>query len=245
MEQIEINVEQRAPGDKSLLRRMRRTGLIPAVVYHKGEKTVPIQVTESDFWKVLHSEAGRNSLINLKVKDEKKKQRTVVVKDIQSHPVTGQVRHVDFHEISLKEKIVVNVPVVERGDAPGVKNDGGVLETPLRELQVECLPTEIPEHIEIDVSKLNINEAIHVKNLIVPSNIKLLNDSDMVVVHVVPPAKEISAETPEGEAKEPEVIGEKKEEGEEGAEGDKKSVKGAAGKEAKPGKEAKGPEKKA
>ena len=217
MARIGLTAENRDCSRKSVTKSLRKSGFVPGIVYHKGENSVPVQVSSKELLAVLHTEAGRNVLIDLKLKDDKaKKQRTVVVKELLHDPVGGGILHVDFHQISLTEKITVHVPIVEKGESPGVKNDGGVLETLLREINVECLPTDIPEHVEIDIGKLQINDSIHVRDLVLPESVKLLSDPDMVIVQVKVPVVE-KPEEPAEAATEPEVIGEKKEEGEEEA----------------------------
>jgi large subunit ribosomal protein L25 len=216
MAQIELTAESRpAERHKGGVRALRRSGFVPGIVYHKGDRSVPLKVPKDAVNRILHTEAGRNVLIDLKIKDEKaKKQRTVVVKDLQHDPVTGDILHIDFHQISLTERITVNVPIVEKGEAPGVKNEGGVLESPLKELHIECLPTEIPEHVEVDVSGLKLNDAIHVRDLALPGSVKVLNDPEMVIAQVRLPVVEKPEEAAAAEVTEPEVIGEKKEEAE-------------------------------
>ncbi len=218
MARIALVAEKRVETNKSLIRRLRHGGAVPGVVYHKGDKSVSIQVTGKSLLQVLRTEAGRNVLIDLKIKNEKpEKPRTVVVKALQHDPVKGEILHVDFHQISLTEKIMVNVPIIEKGEAPGVKNDGGILETPLRELHIECLPTDIPEHIELDISGLKLNDSIHVRDLKLPAALKVLNDPEMVIVQVKLPTVEEAAPAAAEEAKEPEVITEKKKEEDETA----------------------------
>lgn len=232
MAQIELIAEARTEKEKGSGRILRRKGFVPAVVYHKGEDSVPLKLASRALQDILHTEAGRNVLINLRVGNEKpKKQRTVVVKDLQYDPVSGEVLHVDFHQISLTERIVVHVPIVEKGESVGVKNEEGVLETPLRELEIECLPTEIPENVEIDVSNLNLNDAVHVRDLRLPSSITILNDPGMVIVQVKLPVVEVPEEAPAEEAAEPEVIGEKKEGEEEAPEAQAEDQKKEKGKE--------------
>lgn len=218
MARIALSAEKREQTNKSIMRGVRLAGGVPGVVYHKGDKSVSIQVNGKSLFQVLHTDAGRNVLIDLKIKNEKpEKPRTVVVKELQHDPVRGDILHVDFHQISLTERITVNVPIVEQGEAPGVKNEGGILESPLRELHIECLPTDIPEHVEVDISELKLNQSIHVRDLKLPAALKVLNDPDMVIVQVKLVVVEEAAPLVE-EAKEPEVITEKKkEEGEEAA----------------------------
>ena len=218
MEQAKLVVEERPKEERKSAKAIRLAGRVPAVVYHKGDVTKAVTLGDKDLHRVLHTEAGRNVLIDLKIKNEKNaKPRTVVVKEIQYHPVSGNALHVDFHQISLTEKIRMVIPVVEKGESVGVKTEDGVLEFPLREVEVECLPTEIPEHIEVDITNLHMNDAIFVKDLPLPSAVNILNDPEMLVVKIAPPHVEKEPEEALEEAAEPEVIGEKKEE-EEGEE---------------------------
>jgi len=180
---------------------------------------------------MFHQHRLEGTLIDLKIKDDKKeKNRTCLIKEIQYEPVLGDIVHVDFHEVSLTEKIKVNIPVATKGESVGVKQEGGSLEQILWELDIECLPTDIPEKVEVDVTNLKMSEAIHVKDLKLPENIKVFNDPESIVVQVVEPMKEeVPVEAVEGEAPaEPEVIKEKKptpEEAAEAAEGKEKKEK--------------------
>jgi large subunit ribosomal protein L25 len=174
-----------------------------------------------DLVEVLHTKAGSNVIITLKVQSEEKalKDKTVIVKELQHDPVRGSILHVDFGEISLTDTLKVNVPIVAKGDPVGVKQEGGVLEHIMWEVQVECLPTDIPEKIECDVSALKIGDAIFVKQLAVPEGVKILNDPELIAMIVKPPHIEKPKEEVVEEVAEPELIREKKEkEAEEGAE---------------------------
>jgi large subunit ribosomal protein L25 len=175
---------------------------------------------------LLHQHGLENIVISLKVKDDKKqKSHPCLIKDIQYDPVKGDIVHIDFHEISLTKAIKVNVPVAAKGEPLGVKQEGGSLEHILWEIEVECLPTAIPKHFEVDVSALKIGDSIHIKDITFPAEVKVLNDPDAVVLSVAAPIKEEVAVEPglESEEKqEPEVIKEKKEVPAEGAEEEKK-----------------------
>lgn len=209
-------------------RRMRKNGVLPAVLYGSKEESITLSLGERDFQKVIHGAAGGNVVLNLKIDGmAEKDNKTAIVKEIQRDPVTQQIVHVDLQAISLKDKLKVNVPVQTVGEAPGIK-EGGVLEYVLRELEVECFPTNIPEHVIVDVSKLAINESIHVRDLALDDKeVKIITPEDRMVVSIVPPTvleeKAPAAEVPGVEAApaEPEVIkkGKKEEEGEEKAEG--------------------------
>jgi large subunit ribosomal protein L25 len=233
MEQIKIKAQKREETGKRVTKDLRKQGIIPAVVYRKGQETLPVSISERELIHALHTEAGENVIINLQISGTEKKNqnKTVIIKEIQHHPIKGNLLHIDFNEISLTETITVKVPIETKGEAMGVKRDGGVLEHMLWELEIECLPTEIPEKIEVEVEKLEIGGAIHVKDLIVPSSIKVLNDPEAMVVAVEPPRiEEVKEEAPPEEvAAEPELI-RKEREGKEEAEAPQEQPKEQEGK---------------
>jgi large subunit ribosomal protein L25 len=244
MEKVSLEAEIREKTGKGSSGRLRRTGYIPAILY--GGKEVPqsLIVNIKDMKKALSTEAGENVIISLKVGD---KTRTVIVKDLQTDPVKGDLLHVDLYQISLKERLKASVPIEVRGEAPGVK-EGGILQHRLREIEVECLPTEIPEFIPVDVSGLSIGDSLHVKDLRVTGDLKILAAGEESVISVVPPTvEEVAPPTPEEAAAEPEVIGEEKEAVPEEAEEEAKKKPAPPPKEAKevkpPVKEEKKPEK--
>ena len=153
-------------------------------------------------------------IINVKIKDDKKfKSRPCLIKEIQYDPIHGNIKHVDFNQISLTKAIKVNVPVVAKGEPVGVKQEGGALEHILWDVEVECLPTNIPKEFEVDVSQMKIGDSVHVKDLVVPEGVKILNDQTSIILSLAAPMKEEVVAAPlEGEApQEPEVIKEKKE----------------------------------
>ncbi|MFH0838805.1 MAG: 50S ribosomal protein L25 [Candidatus Omnitrophota bacterium] len=220
MEQVNLEVESREEKGKQAVKKLRQTSLIPAVVYKKGEEAVAIKVNKKAFSNAIHTQAGENVIITLNFKSEKKvKDKTVIIKEIQVNPLTDDIIHADFNQISLTEKIVVSVPIVSKGESIGVKEDG-VLAHVLRDLEIECLPTQIPQSIEADVTNLKIGDLLHVKDLVVPSGIRVVTDPEAVIFSVEAPRVEevVTAPTAE-EAQEPEVIKQKKEEPE--AEGTK------------------------
>ena len=214
MEQVKLEAKLRKDLGKEAVKRLRREGLIPAVVYRRGEKTTPLVLDRKALEKILHTAAGENVVISLKITgDEKHKERTCIIKEIQHNPVTGDILHADFNQISLTETIKVNVPIATKGEAIGVKQDGGVLEHVLWEVQVECLPTQIPEKLEIDVTNLKIGDALFVKDIVVPREIEILNDPELRIVAVEKPVEvKIEEVKPEEVVTEPEVIKQKKEE---------------------------------
>lgn len=227
MEELILDVELRREIGSGKIKDLRRAGFIPAIIYKAGEKSEAIKVSSKQLIKLLHQHRLENALIKLKIKsDKQEKNKVCLIKEIQNDPVRGNIVHVDFNEISLTQAIKINVPVVAKGEAVGVKQEGGSLEHVLWEIEIECLPTSIPEEFEVDVSHLKIGDAIHVQDIIFPEGAKVLTEMGGVVMHVVAPMKEeVPAEGElEGETKkEPEVIKEKKEPVGEAAEGKEKA----------------------
>ncbi|MFA6350350.1 MAG: 50S ribosomal protein L25 [Candidatus Omnitrophota bacterium] len=214
MEQIILEVESREESGRVKAKILRDSGFIPAIVYGEGKKSQSVKVANRALLQLLHEHGLENVVINLSLKDDKKqKNRSCLIKEIQYDPVRGNIIHVDFNEISLTKALKVNVPVAAKGEPVGVKQDGGSLEHVLWEIEVECLPTDIPKEIEVDVGALKIGDAIHIKDITFPANIKVLNALDAVVISVAAPVKveEVTAEAEAGAATEPEVIKEKKE----------------------------------
>ncbi|MCX5685944.1 MAG: 50S ribosomal protein L25 [Candidatus Omnitrophica bacterium] len=240
MEKVILKAEARSATGKKVAKDLRAKGLIPANVYKGGKGALSLQISLDGLQEVLHTKAGENVIITLKISGEgSPKDKTVLIKEIQREPVKDTILHVDFNEISLTETLKVNVPLASRGEPVGVKVDEGVLEHVIRELQVECLPTAIPEKIEVDVSNLKIGDAIHVKDVKVPEGVKVLNDPELIAMIVKPPKVEAPKEDiAEEMGEEPELIRKKKEEVPEGEEAEgavkpKEADKPAAGKEAK------------
>ncbi len=222
MEKVVLKALVREGVGKSACKHLRKDGRIPAVVYKDGKRGLGIQVDNKDLWHALHTEAGENVIITMNISGgDKPAKKTVIVKDIQVDPINEKFLHVDFKEISLKDKLKVKVPVIVKGEAAGVKEEEGVLSQILWEIEVECLPTEIPEHIEVHVEDLHINDSIHVRDIKIEGNIQVLDDPEQPVVTVSPPMKEeeeVVAEVPGEEAEEPEVIKKGKKEEEEAPE---------------------------
>ncbi|MBI2871500.1 MAG: 50S ribosomal protein L25/general stress protein Ctc [Candidatus Omnitrophica bacterium] len=207
-EKYKLKTEERSTIGSAEARRLRRGGFIPAVVYGKKEASVHLKVPRSDLERALRTGLGGNVIIDLEIRGGvKAHSKTVLVREVQQDPVTGVIQHVDFDHISLTQRIKIKVPVAVKGEAVGVVQDGGILERILWELEVECLPADIPERIEVDCSLLKMGEAIHVKDLVLASSLKVLNEPDAVVVTVVHPEKEPEPVAVEGaETQEPEVI---------------------------------------
>lgn len=167
---------------KNEARRLRVSGQIPAIVYGGGQEPQAVAVSPKELSRLLHSEAGLNTLIDLKVGDATTK---VIVKDFLLQPVTHQLLHADFYRVALDRKVHVKVAVRLHGEPRGVKVQGGVLDFVHREIEIECLPAEIPEHIDIDVSGMMIGDGVHVRDVAAGQTWTALSPADMLVVHVV------------------------------------------------------------
>ena len=199
---------------KNEANRLRASGKIPAVVYGsraegKLPEGVPVSVDPKQVLRILHSESGANTLITLRV--EGSSEARVMVKEYQLDPITHQLLHADFYQLALDKAITVVVPVTLKGEPKGVKQQGGLLDFVTREIQVQCLPTQIPEHLDIDVSELMLNQSIRVRDLAQDSTWKAVTPPDTMIVHVVIPKAEESAAAATTEAAvpgaaEPEVI---------------------------------------
>ncbi|MGQ9570304.1 MAG: 50S ribosomal protein L25/general stress protein Ctc [Thermodesulfovibrionales bacterium] len=213
-----ISAERRVEVGKGAARSLRRKEMIPAVLYRGGDSQ-PIKFSKKDLLKFINTTAGQQVMVNLQFEDGTSK--LALMKDYQIDPIKGELLHADFFEVSLTEKVKVSVHVSIVGEPVGVKRDGGILQYLLREIEVECLPDRIPSHIKLDISNLEIGQSLHVADIKLEEEIKVLTDPDEVVVNVVAPvAEEVEAPaealvTPE--ITEPEVIkkGKKEEEKEE------------------------------
>ena len=221
MAEIVVSAEGRTDRGKNAARRLRSKGLIPAVVYGGKGDALSVSVDPKVLLRVLRSETGRNTILKLDLGAEGK--TSAILKQWQLDPVKEKFLHADFYRIAMDVALRVKVPISVKGEARGVKTDGGILELIMRFIEVECLPGDIPERIEIDVTDLGINDSLRISNVPVNAKIKVMEDQDQVVVHVIA-VKEEAAPVPsaapaaEGEAPaaaaEPEVMkkGKKEEE---------------------------------
>ena len=221
MAEIVVTATNRNDRGKNAMRRLRRQGLVPGVVYGGKGENIAVSVDPKALQKVLRSEAGRNAILKLDIAG--RGATNAILKGWQVDPIKETFLHADFYRIAMDVAIRVTVPILVKGEARGVKVDGGILELILREIEVECLPGDIPERIEVDVTDLGLNGALRVSDLPENAKVKVLEAPDQVVVHVVS-VKEEAAPAPgaaapvEGEAAaapaEPEVMkkGKKEEE---------------------------------
>ncbi len=229
---VSLEAAPRADVGKGVARKLRAVGRIPGVYYGRGEESIPLTVALKDLESVIESADGSNVIVDLKLSGTAAKDRKALIREIQRHPVAGLILHLDLQHISLTERIKVEVPIVLVGTPIGVKDGGGILEHLLREVEVECLPTDIPSKLEVDVSALQIGDSLHVSD-IKAERAEILTEADRAIAAVVPPTilEEVKP-AEEAVAAEPEVIGAKKEE--ETEEGGKEGGK-PAGKEGKEG----------
>jgi large subunit ribosomal protein L25 len=210
LEVFDLKVRERNTIGKGAARALRRQGLIPAVLYGPKRETVSLSVSPLDLEQIYKTSGTEQVILNLIIENGDTQKVTVMVKEVQASPVTREYLHIDFFEISLTEKIVVEVPVEVTGKAKGVER-GGFLQVVRHELEVSCLPTDLPDKIEVDVTKLDIGDAVHAGAISLPETIELLTDPSYTVLTVVAPAveeeevPEEAEEELEGEAAEPEA----------------------------------------
>lgn len=193
METVEIQIEPREAGTKGKAKRLRRDGKLPGVFYGPKAQTVPLEVDRKDFMSRVADLEGSH-LIRIKSGSPLLADKVALVKEMQFHPVTGEVLHADFYEVDLSAKIRVKVPLHFVGKAVGVVR-GGILQPIVREVEVECLPMDIPEFFNVEVSELDIGDSLHVTGLAMPEGVVAASESDLTLVTVVPPSIE-EAPTP-------------------------------------------------
>ena len=205
---------------KNEARRTRRAGRVPAVLYGEGRDATPIAVEPKALLKILHSESGANTLIALKL--DGAGDTRVLVKEYQLDPVTHHVLHADFYKVAMDKKLRVTIPVIVKGEPKGVKQQGGILEFIRREIEIECLPADIPENVELDVSELMLHQGVRVRDIATDVPWTPVSDPELMLVHVImPKVEEVAAPADAAAAPvaaaEPEVIkkGKKDEEAEE------------------------------
>ncbi len=239
MEIRELTVERRDAAGKGAAKRLRRQGRVPAILYGARTEPLPLSVAPKDLQRVLHARAGGSVLVSLKLPGESEG-RAAVVRDLQFDPVRETLLHVDLQVVRMDEQITVEVPIRVVGEAAGVKEQSGVLAVLLRTVEVACLPTLIPDRIDVDVSPLRIHDVITIADLKLPEGVRVTLAPGQAVVTVSPPMAEEAAAPAAAPAAEPEVLTERKpEEGaEEGeAKGEAKAKPEAKKEEARPKKE--------
>jgi large subunit ribosomal protein L25 len=188
MTELILDLKEREEFGKNVNRRLRAKGMIPGVVYGRGIDNWNVAVNPKDILKIFESDSGRNTIFEIKVGSEI---RDVVIKDYQLDPVKGELVHIDFQNIEMDQKMTFQIPIETVGISPGVKNSGGILDIVLREIEVECLPNNVPDQIKIDVSELDIGDAIRVSAINVDSEkITVLSEPDSVILTIAAPTAE-------------------------------------------------------
>jgi large subunit ribosomal protein L25 len=227
-----LEAQPRESGNKNQARRVRVGGKIPAVVYGAGKNSLSVSVDPRQVLRILHSDTGHNTIFDLNLSGENTK---AMIVDWQYEPIKGKLLHIDLQRIAMDKVLRVEVPIVLQGVPAGVKTEGGILEQMLREVEIECLPGDIPSHIDVDVSELTFGKVLRVSDLPHNEKLKFLTEANQPVAHVTSVKEEVVA-TPEAVAAEagatpaePEVIKkgktETEEEGEAAEKGDKKAEK--------------------
>ena len=237
MKSVALNASPRVLNRRAGAKSLRAGGRIPAVIYGRQAPAQNLEINAKEIEDLIHHSVSENLLVDLSVKDDARPKRLALVQEVQHHPLSGKVLHVDFHEVAENEKVTVLVPLETTGEAEGVKTDGGVLEHVLFKIKVRALPKDLPEVITVDVTHLKIGQAIHLGDIKAPENTEILGDKHISVISVAAPRTEeeeaaelaAAAEAVPGEV---EMIKEKREEGEEGAPpagkgAEKGAVKGA------------------
>ena len=226
MKEIKIKTKIRKETGKEAVKRLRKEGWIPGILYGHGEATEPISVEKS-----APKLFNESSILSIEVDGEAS--RKTLVKEIQRDFITGEVLHLDFQLIHEHENITIDVPIVLEGHAVGVKDEGGTLEHFLRSIQIHCLPSEIPQNFKVDVSQMKIGDTIHVRDLLIDKpNLSIEEDPEQTVLTLIPPKVEAEVEAPtpeeekEDEEKEPEIIGKEKKEEEKEEEKKKEEERG-------------------
>ena len=219
VENIKVEVEPRSEIGKNSNRRLRQNGQVPGVVYGLGGDPFMVAVNPRRLDDLLRMESGQNTIFTLALSGSDQS-RSAMIKELQRDPLSGNLVHVDFIRIDLAKTLKVVVPVKLTGTPEGVKNEGGMVDFITREVHVECLPGAIPDHLDIDISALNLNHHVSVKDLPVTEGVTISDDEDSIVAVVVPPKAEVEEEVAEAEevaeGAEPEVAAKGKEAGEGG-----------------------------
>jgi large subunit ribosomal protein L25 len=205
-----LEVHARAERGKGASRRMRAAGKIPAVVYGGGKETVPIEIDRKAVLDLLKTSGTENAVFLLKLAGTGQERHTMI-RELDVDPVSRQIRHIDFQRVVMTEKVRVQVQIELTGTAAGVKNEGGIVDFVTREVEIECLPGDIPRHLTADVSALHLGQHIEAKDLPLPPGVVLLADAERVIAAVTHSRLAVEEETPadtliEAESEEPEVI---------------------------------------
>ncbi|MCY3772291.1 MAG: 50S ribosomal protein L25 [Gemmatimonadetes bacterium] len=213
MNQVSLKARQRTDTGKQVAKTLRRDGSLPAVVYGSGEASTPLVLDYREFEGFLRKTRGESVVINLEI--EGMEDKKALLRDIQRDYLRNQLLHADFQQIRMSDRITTEVSLVMIGEPVGVTRDGGVLDQSLRVIEISCVASEIPEHLEVDIANLSMGETIHVSDLSF-ENVEIETDGEVAVVSVLTPmAEEPEEEEVDLEQEEPEIIGQAREDGEE------------------------------
>ncbi|MCX7872606.1 MAG: 50S ribosomal protein L25 [Verrucomicrobiae bacterium] len=218
MKSVELKAYPRTLVKRNGVKKIYTQGRVPAIIYGRHIKPQNLEVNSKEIEDLVHHSASENILVDLHIEGDQNPKRLVLVKEVQHHPLTRKILHVDFNEVSETEKVTVVVPIETVGEAVGVKTGGGILEHVLHRVKVRCLPKDIPEFITIDVSNLEVGKAIHIGDIQPPQGVEILGEKSVVVVAVAAPITEeqekaaLEAATAPVAADQVEMIKEKKEE---------------------------------
>ena len=209
--EVTLQAVKRGDKGKNEARRHRAAGRLPAILYGSGNQPIPVTVEPKALSRILHSDSGANTLITLRVEGES--EARVLVKEYQLDPITHDLLHADFYRVAMDRVIQVTVPITLKGEAKGVKLQGGIVDFVTRQIEIECLPGDIPEHIDVDVTELMMNDGVRVRDLATGGKWTSLTEPETLIVHLVAPRAEeapaadaAAAAAAPGTPAEPEVI---------------------------------------
>ena len=219
MKSVALKAYPRSQVQRAEVTKLRAAGRVPATIYGRQAAPQNLEVVSEEIANLLNHSASENLLVDLTVEKDARSMRLALVQDVQHHPLSGKVIHVDFHEVAENELVTIFVPVETTGEPAGVKNGGGTLEHILHKLKVRCLPRDLPEQITLDVTALEIGKSIHLGEIVAPNGVQILGEKTRTVVAVAAPRaeEEVAATAAATAAGDVEMTKEKKEDGTEGA----------------------------
>jgi large subunit ribosomal protein L25 len=210
-QQAKLTAQRRTQVGRNAIKKIKAAGMVPGVIYGSAQEPVNLQINGRELLNVLSHASGENILVELEILDGGEKQNALaMIQEIQHHPLQREILHVDFHAVSANETVSAEVPIETVGEAVGVKVHGGLLEHILRYLEVECLPADLPQVIEVDVTTLDVGQSLHVRELKLPSGVEAITDPEQTVVAVVESRVEEEVVEPLVTPTAPEVITAKK-----------------------------------
>lgn len=189
-----LKANKREHSGTTAAKRLRRQGIVPAVIYGSEQRTYAVQVDAKGFGELLRQQSSANFLVNLEIEGAVEKSKLVMVQSIQHNPLSGAVTHIDFHAVKENETVHANIPIELRGTPIGAK-EGGVVEHQIHTIEVYCRPADLPDHIDLDISRLGLGQAMHVSDLVLPQGVETHLDGDVVVVIITEPRVAVAEET--------------------------------------------------